>query len=51
MWDEWSNMQKAVALQVLLGSREMGILLQQDIGYILEKGLAQPQGDNLEQES
>lgn len=37
--------------QVLLRLGEMGILVQQDIGFILEKDLAPPQGDNLEQES
>lgn len=36
---------------MLLGLGEMGMLMQHDIGFILEKDLAQPQGDNLEQES
>jgi len=27
------------------------MLMKQDIGFVLEKYLAQPQGDNLEQES
>lgn len=29
----------------------MGILVEQDLGFILEKDLAHPQGDNLELES
>ena len=36
---------------MLLGLGEMGMLIQQDIAFILEKNLAQPQGDNLGQET
>lgn len=41
-------MEEEVALQGVLRSGEIGMLMQQDVGFILVKDLAQSQEDNLE---